>query len=115
VRAEREPAFPGPAFGAMSSAPPDIDNIPALWMNNCGPWVLTVEATNELAPVRGSKRVVPMCEKCSEIDKTIARYQRVLLAIDDRITVDRTKELIAELQAQKAELHPEPERRGPPH
>jgi hypothetical protein len=48
-----------------------------------------------------------MCEKCEEIDKTIARYQRILLSIGDQVTVDRTKELIAELEAQKAALHPE--------
>jgi hypothetical protein len=47
-----------------------------------------------------------MCEKCVEIDKTILRYQRILLSIGDQVTVDRTKELIAELQAQKAAFHP---------
>jgi hypothetical protein len=48
-----------------------------------------------------------MCDKCVEIDKSIERYQRILLSISDQVTVDRTKELIAELQAQKAALHPE--------
>lgn len=49
-----------------------------------------------------------MCEKCVEIDKTIVRYQRILLSIGDPVTVDRTKELIADLQAQEVALHPEP-------
>jgi hypothetical protein len=49
-----------------------------------------------------------MCEKCEEIDKTIVRYQRILLLIGDQVTVDRTKELIADLEARKAALHPEP-------
>jgi hypothetical protein len=62
---------------------------------------------NKASLVRSSKRVVPMCEKCSEIDKSIERYQRILLSISDQVTVDRAKELIAELQAQKAALHPE--------
>jgi hypothetical protein len=48
-----------------------------------------------------------MCEKCVEIDKTIERYRRILLSIGDQLTVDRTKELIAELQAKKDALHPE--------
>jgi hypothetical protein len=48
-----------------------------------------------------------MCEKCVEIDKTIERYRRILLAISDPITIDRTKDLIADLQAQKAAFHPE--------
>jgi hypothetical protein len=49
-----------------------------------------------------------MCDKCVEIDKTIERYRRLMLSIADPVTVDRTKELIAELQAQKVTLHPDP-------
>jgi hypothetical protein len=48
-----------------------------------------------------------MCDKCDELYKTIERYRRILLSIGDQVTVDRTKELIAELQAKKAALHPE--------
>jgi hypothetical protein len=48
-----------------------------------------------------------MCEKCVEIDKTMERYRRILLAIGDQVTVERTRELIANLQAQKLALHPE--------
>ena len=48
-----------------------------------------------------------MCEKCVEIDKVIARYQRILLSIFDQLTTDRIKELIAEMNAIKAALHPE--------
>jgi hypothetical protein len=51
-----------------------------------------------------------MCEKCVEIDKTIDRYRRITLSIDDRVTVEQTKELIADLQAQKDALHPEQEK-----
>jgi hypothetical protein len=58
------------------------------------------------APVP-NKDGVTMCEKCEEIDKTIVRYQRIVLSIGDPVTVDRTKELIADLQAQKIALHPE--------
>jgi hypothetical protein len=48
-----------------------------------------------------------MCEKCVEIDKEIERYRTMLLAIDDELTADRAKELITDLQAHKAALHPE--------
>jgi hypothetical protein len=42
------------------------------------------------APVQIRTGVI-MCEKCVEIDKTIVRYQRILLSIGDQVTVDRTK------------------------
>ena len=48
-----------------------------------------------------------MCEKCVEIDKNIERYRLIQRTIADQVTVDRAKELIAELVAQKAALHPE--------
>ena len=50
-----------------------------------------------------------MCEKCVEIDKTIERYRRIQQSIMDQVTVDRTRELIADLEARKAALHPERE------
>jgi hypothetical protein len=48
-----------------------------------------------------------MCEKCDEIDKRIERYRQVERTILDQVTVDRAKEMVAELEAQKAALHPE--------
>ena len=48
-----------------------------------------------------------MCEKCDEIEKKIERYRQIERSIMDQLTVDRTKELIAELEAKKAALHPE--------
>jgi hypothetical protein len=48
-----------------------------------------------------------MCEKCVEIDKTIERYRVIILSIGDPITVDRARELITDLEAQKVDLHPE--------
>jgi hypothetical protein len=55
-----------------------------------------------------------MCDKCVEIDKSIERYRRIILSIGDQITVERTKELIADLEAQKDSLHPinRPDRRA---
>ena len=48
-----------------------------------------------------------MCNQCVEIDKTIERYRNILRSINDQLTLDRAKELIADLEAQKAALHPE--------
>jgi hypothetical protein len=47
-----------------------------------------------------------MCEKCVDFDKAIERYRNIVRSITDQPTVDRAKELIAELEAQKAALHP---------
>lgn len=47
-----------------------------------------------------------MCDKCVEIDGTIERYRKILRSITDQITVDHMKELLAELEARKAALHP---------
>jgi hypothetical protein len=48
-----------------------------------------------------------MCEKCVEIDQAIERYRKIQRQIGDQVAVDRTKELIAELKAQKVAFHPE--------
>lgn len=48
-----------------------------------------------------------MCEKCVEIDKKIERYRNILRSIRDEATVDGTMKLIADLEAQKAALHPQ--------
>jgi hypothetical protein len=47
-----------------------------------------------------------MCDKCVELDKKIGRYRIVSSTVGDQLTIDRIKELIADLQAQKATLHP---------
>ena len=48
-----------------------------------------------------------MCEKCVEIDYTIERYRGIKERVSDQALVDRAKELIAELEADKAARHPE--------
>jgi hypothetical protein len=47
-----------------------------------------------------------MCEICVELDKKIERYERLGSRINDQLTIDRIKHLVAEMQAQKAALHP---------
>jgi len=48
-----------------------------------------------------------MCKKCGEIEKTIQHYRRIERTIVDQVTVDRTKELIADLQAERDAPHSE--------
>ena len=50
---------------------------------------------------------VPMCDKCDKLDKKVDHYRLILLSIGDQITVERIEALIGDLQAQKANLHPE--------
>jgi hypothetical protein len=50
-----------------------------------------------------------MCEKCAEIDILIERYRRVKCSISDQLTIEKAREVIAELEVQKAALHPEQE------
>jgi hypothetical protein len=48
-----------------------------------------------------------MCEKCIEINEKIERCRNIQRSIDDQATVDGVVKLIADLEAQKAALHPE--------
>jgi hypothetical protein len=48
-----------------------------------------------------------MCEKCVEIDKTIARYQWIKARVIDTLTRQAAEDLIEKLEAEKAKLHPE--------
>ena len=50
---------------------------------------------------------VTMCGKCAEFDKKIDHYRQMVLSNGDQVTVERIEALIADLQAQKATLHPE--------
>lgn len=48
-----------------------------------------------------------MCDKCAELDETLRRYRRISDSINDQLTIDRIKVVIADLEAQKVALHPE--------
>ena len=50
-----------------------------------------------------------MCDKCAELAVKIEHYERIRLSIGDQVTVDRIKELVAEMNAQKAKFHSEEE------
>jgi hypothetical protein len=48
-----------------------------------------------------------MCEKCKEIDVTIARYRRLRNQVNDQQTRQAADDLIAKLEAEKCSLLPE--------
>jgi hypothetical protein len=48
-----------------------------------------------------------MCDKCIEIDKTIAHYRWIKERVIDPLTHQAADDLIAKLEAEKAALHPE--------
>ena len=52
-----------------------------------------------------------MCDKCAKLDEKIEHYETILVSIGDRVTVERLHAMIADLQAQKVALHPEPEQK----
>lgn len=46
-----------------------------------------------------------MCQKCEDLDKTIAKYRAMTRSIEP-LTADRIRTLITDLVQQKAALHP---------
>jgi hypothetical protein len=48
-----------------------------------------------------------MCEKYVEIDEKIERYRVMASRITDQPILDRIRDLIEQMRAQKAVLHPE--------
>ena len=49
-----------------------------------------------------------MCSKCDEFNKTIAHYQDLKKQITDRQVAEAADRLVAELEAKKLVLHPQP-------
>jgi len=47
-----------------------------------------------------------MCDVCEQLDEKIEHYKKVMAAMTDQLTIEGITALIAELQAQKAALHP---------
>jgi hypothetical protein len=48
-----------------------------------------------------------MCEQCNSINETIDRYKRLRTQTSDEQARNAVAELITELEAKKAALHPE--------
>jgi hypothetical protein len=51
-----------------------------------------------------------MCDKCDELDGKIAHYRKLTPVISDRLTIEGIADRIKEMEAQKAQLHPEQKR-----
>jgi hypothetical protein len=47
-----------------------------------------------------------MCDKCIQLDKEIEHYEPLALGIADELTLERIRESVREMRAQKAALHP---------
>jgi hypothetical protein len=52
-----------------------------------------------------------MCEKCDDIDAKIIRYKRLASQINDKILNDGIAQLMEKMLAEKASLHPEPDKK----
>ena len=48
-----------------------------------------------------------MCKKCENIDAKIASYKRLTAGFDDQTAIALLDLVIADLEAEKAKLHPE--------
>jgi len=47
-----------------------------------------------------------MCERCETIDRQLLNYRHVHASIDDRLALSLLVEVIEDLEAEKASLHP---------
>jgi hypothetical protein len=54
--------------------------------------------------MRGAMPKLPMRDKLTELDKKIERYRRRAFSLNDQLTVDRIKTVIAQLEGQKDAL-----------
>jgi hypothetical protein len=50
-----------------------------------------------------------MCDKCVDIEEKLARYRRLHKAVGDNDVIQRLREMIDELAAEKLALHPDGE------
>ena len=48
-----------------------------------------------------------MCEQCDELQKQIDRYRQFLTQYFDQLTTKNIEQAVAEMEQQKAALHPE--------
>jgi hypothetical protein len=48
-----------------------------------------------------------MCDKCTELDKRIEKYQRMAATILDQVTIERMQAAVQRLEAETKALHPE--------
>jgi hypothetical protein len=65
-----------------------------------------VAASYKQGPMITANAEPEMCDRCVELDGKIAHYERLCNSISDQLTIDRIKELVKQIKAQKAALHP---------
>jgi hypothetical protein len=51
-----------------------------------------------------------ICDRCAELDRKIEHYRKLASGISDRLTIEGIADLMKEMEAQKAQLHPEQKR-----
>jgi hypothetical protein len=49
-----------------------------------------------------------MCKKCKELDEKIAHFRQFTFAALDPLTIDRIKDLVADLQRERDTMHQSP-------
>ena len=59
-----------------------------------------------MASARANAELI-MCDKCVQLDKKIEHYERLASGMADELTVERLRESVREMRAQKNALHPE--------
>lgn len=59
-----------------------------------------------MAVARANAELI-MCDKCIQLDEKIEHYERLASGITDQLTLERLRELVRQMRAQKTALHPE--------
>jgi hypothetical protein len=76
-------------------------------MNKCTTWMFLSSGSVD-CQLRANAEL-QMCDQCVELDKKIEHYERIARSISDQLTLDRIKQLVEQMKAIKATLHPEQE------
>jgi len=50
-----------------------------------------------------------MCDKCTELDRRIGLLKKMVERLEDLATIEAVNKLVEEMEARKAQLHPENE------
>jgi hypothetical protein len=73
-------------------------------MNKIAINIFTTGAANS------ANAVAVMCDKCIELDRKINRYRQITERVLDPLLTEGVGKLIEQVEAEKAALHPEPQK-----
>ena len=73
-------------------------------MNNSASHAVLSVTTNDGFPRECGTH---MCDKCIQLDKKIEHSERLASGVADELTLERIRELVWEMKAQKAAFHPD--------